>query len=675
MQGKTINGFELKKLLGTGGMAEVWYAENEIGMKAAVKILSEELSHNAQMRDRFLNEAKVMVKLDHPNIRKVHGYGSIDGRPAIIMEYLDGSDLKARMKRGQHFTDEELRKWWNQVVDALNYTHALHIVHRDIKPSNIFIDQKGDAKLLDFGIAKVADTTSGTLTGSTLGTRIYMSPEQVKDPKRVGTASDVYSLAVTFVHLLTGKAPYDSTTSSDYDIQVSIVTKPVDMSKVPEEWRGFLTPYLNKEADKRPALRHFELVNPEEKAAKHTDDDTTLAEDEKQSEVKPVQKPKKKESKKKKSLLIALGIVAVVALFVLLLKPKQEPAPTDPDTLAYEACQTADDYRAYVRDFGLNALHYVEAQQFVKDFVADSTAKAEEDAAYGQCTTIADCESYLQTYPQGRYVAEVKAKKAELESVVFDENLKKEEAAYGKCTTIAACDNYLKTYPQGKYVDEVRTKKAQLETQAQEQPQQSLTGTANGHDYVDLGLPSGTLWATCNVGASKPEGYGNYYAWGETSTKNTYNWSTYKYANGDYNKLTKYCGKSDYGNNGFTDNLTTLQSGDDPTIVQWGNGWRTPSSSQWRELMDNTTNKWTIKNGVKGRLFTAKNGQTLFLPAAGYRSGSELRYAGSRGAYLSNSLGINGPTSTSELYFSSDDCVTSGGRRNLGYPVRPVRQK
>ena len=339
MQDKTINGFELKRRLGIGGMAEVWYAENEIGMKAAVKILSEELSHNVQMKERFLNEAKVMVQLDHPNIRKVHGYGSIDGRPAIIMEYLDGSDLKARMKQGQHFTDEELKRWWNQIVDALNYTHAKDIVHRDIKPSNIFIDQKGNAKLLDFGIAKVADTTTGTLTGSTLGTRIYMSPEQVKDPKRVGTASDVYSLAVSFVHLLTGKAPYDSTTSSDYDIQVSIVTKPVDMGKVPEEWRSFLTPYLIKEADKRPALRHYELVNPEEKAANYTDDDTTLAEDEKQAEAKPVQKPKQKANtgqipepndkrKSKKALWVALGAAAVTVLvMVLIMNSKDSDRP------------------------------------------------------------------------------------------------------------------------------------------------------------------------------------------------------------------------------------------------------------------------------------------------------------------------------------------------------------
>ena len=278
MQGKIINGFELKRPLGTGGMAEVWYAENEIGMKAAVKVMSERLSHDEQMQDRFLNEAKVMVKLDHPNIRKVYGFGNVEGRPAIIMEYLDGSDLKGRMKRGQCFTEAELEKWWNQLVDALNYTHSKDIVHRDIKPSNIFIDQRGDAKLLDFGIAKVADTTSGTQTGSTLGTRIYMSPEQVRDPKRVGPASDVYSLAVSYVHLLSGKAPYDSTTSSDFDIQVSIVSKPVDMSRVSYSWRAFLTPYLQKEPDQRPALRHFEVVEEAPQMEQPDRDEETVAE-------------------------------------------------------------------------------------------------------------------------------------------------------------------------------------------------------------------------------------------------------------------------------------------------------------------------------------------------------------------------------------------------------------
>lgn len=257
MQGKNISGYTLQRLLGVGGMAEVWLAENKIGKRAAVKLLLPKFCDEANIVERFENEAKVMVQLEHPYIRQVYDYDQSEGRPCIIMEYLEGNDLKAMMKEGRHFSDPELVKWWNQMVQALNYTHSLGIVHRDIKPSNIFIDKYGNVRLMDFGIAKNNDGGTGTLTGSTLGTRIYMSPEQVKDPKRVDYRSDLYSLAVTFMHLLTGKAPYDSTTSSDFEIQMNIVMKPLDLSEVREPWKGFLEPYLEKEPDKRPILREF----------------------------------------------------------------------------------------------------------------------------------------------------------------------------------------------------------------------------------------------------------------------------------------------------------------------------------------------------------------------------------------------------------------------------------
>ena len=261
MQGKTINGFVLQRRLGKGGMAEVWYAENEIHKQAAVKILNEELSHTPSIVERFRSEAEIMVKLNHPNIRQVFGYGSIDGRPTIVMEYLDGNDLKEKMKLGQRFTEDELRKWWNQLASALNYTHQKGIVHRDIKPSNIFVDGEGNIKLLDFGIAKVKESITATQTGQKLGTLMYMSPEQVKDSKHIDYRTDIYSLAVTYVHVITGMKPYDSDTS-DYDIMTNIVTKPLDLSGLPTAWKVFLAPYLEKEPEKRPMLRPFDVAQP-----------------------------------------------------------------------------------------------------------------------------------------------------------------------------------------------------------------------------------------------------------------------------------------------------------------------------------------------------------------------------------------------------------------------------
>ena len=168
-------------------------------------------------------------------------------------------------------------------------------------------------------------------------------------------------------------------------------------------------------------------------------------------------------------------------------------------------------------------------------------------------------------------------------------------------------------------------------------------GTYNGHEYVDLGLPSGTLWATCNVGATAPEGYGDYFAWGEIEPKTTYNWYTYKYANGDHDQLTKYCSNSNYGYNGFTDSLTVLQLSDDAATANWGSGWCMPTPDQWRELRDNTITAWTTQNGVEGRLFTALNGQSLFLPAEGYRWDDELYGVGNDGGYWSSSLDTYDP--------------------------------
>ena len=201
----------------------------------------------------------------------------------------------------------------------------------------------------------------------------------------------------------------------------------------------------------------------------------------------------------------------------------------------------------------------------------------------------------------------------------------------------------------------------------------------NGHEYVDLGLPSGTKWATCNVGASKSEEYGNYYAYGETTTKDSYVWKTYIYCKGSKNTLTKYCYDANYGNNKFTDNLTTLQSSDDAATANWGDGWRMPTDKEMQELIDNCNTTWTTKNGITGMLFTSKtNGKSIFLPAAGYRYdryGYGLNESGSRGYYWSSSLGASG--ATSELSYPFGACFLGNysmchDNRSCGRSVRPV---
>lgn len=203
----------------------------------------------------------------------------------------------------------------------------------------------------------------------------------------------------------------------------------------------------------------------------------------------------------------------------------------------------------------------------------------------------------------------------------------------------------------------------------------------NGHEFVDLGLPSGTLWATCNVGAVKPEDYGDYFAWGEIQPKTEYHDDTYKYGKRrkrlfkDDFFYTKYCNNPEFGYDGYVDKLTVLQGSDDAATANWGTGWRMPTKEQWEELLQHTKNVWTGMGGVTGRLFTANNGNSLFLPAVGSRWGGEFRLVGSDGYYQSSSIYTNLPNSTWYLHFDSDHCfMLSYGWRYYGFSVRAVRQ-
>lgn len=199
-----------------------------------------------------------------------------------------------------------------------------------------------------------------------------------------------------------------------------------------------------------------------------------------------------------------------------------------------------------------------------------------------------------------------------------------------------------------------------------------LVGTYNGHEYVDLGLPSGTLWATCNVGASTPEGSGSYFAWGETTTKSSYGFDNYKYGyedNDGYFHLNKYNTHSEYGP---IDNLTVLQASDDAATAKWGSGWRTPSNAEWEELCGHTSITLTAQNGVKGFCFTASNGGSIFLPAVGYYTFSELNVYGRTCRYWTNQLSASEPVRAGTFFSVNENYKLSELGRGFGCPVRAV---
>ena len=184
---------------------------------------------------------------------------------------------------------------------------------------------------------------------------------------------------------------------------------------------------------------------------------------------------------------------------------------------------------------------------------------------------------------------------------------------------------------------------------------------SNHPHLIDLGLPSGTKWACCNVGATTPEDYGGYYAWGETEKKTDYNWRTYEHCDGSYStcyNLGSNIAGSDY----------------DVALVNWGGSWCMPTSEQFKELIDNCTHEWIEYNGFYGRKFTGTNGNSIFLPAAGDRYDSKLYDTGSKGYYWSDTLY---PEENSQAYYlnldnESENVRILNGYRYYGHSVRPV---
>ncbi len=289
MIGEKIQHYRITRLIGEGGMASVYEATHEkLQSKVAIKVLNPILTSNANIRARFENEARFMAGLNHMNITRVIDYEERPDLLAIILEYLEGEDLNVRIKREGAMPLTEVLTIFTQVLDAFEYAHNKSIVHRDVKPSNIYVEPSGTVKILDFGIAKLLGSKDDmTATGTQIGTPVYMSPEQVNTDKSLDHRSDIYSLGVTLFYMLNGKPPYDSTTTSSFQIYTKIVFEPLpELVKYPE-----IDKILKVATHKDPAQRYqscaafkqalLETVKPdkstlETRSPANFDDDKTL---------------------------------------------------------------------------------------------------------------------------------------------------------------------------------------------------------------------------------------------------------------------------------------------------------------------------------------------------------------------------------------------------------------
>ncbi|MEY4577165.1 MAG: hypothetical protein RL701_1868 [Pseudomonadota bacterium] len=222
MIGKLIGNYRIVTELGGGAMGQVYFAEHVVmGRRAAIKVIRDELSTHEESIQRFINEARLVNRIGHPNIVEITDFGQIDSRYYIIMELLEGETLEEHLERVGHLDEATAVPWIVQVADAVRAAHELGVVHRDLKPENIYLAQRPGyegivVKVLDFGIAKLMHgpnhSETSTSPGAVLGTPHYMSPEQCEGAEGLDHRSDVYALGVVLYRMLTGTVPFSGDT-------------------------------------------------------------------------------------------------------------------------------------------------------------------------------------------------------------------------------------------------------------------------------------------------------------------------------------------------------------------------------------------------------------------------------------------------------------------------------
>ncbi len=344
MIGKQLLNYEIKSLIGEGGMGNVYLGEHvSIGRKVAIKVLLPELASNDEIRNRFKNEASVMAHLQHPGIVALHDYLDQDDGLYLIMEYVEGIEFTDLLKSlTEPLPIDRAKEIMKKVLSAFAYAHKNKIVHRDVKPSNILLTKDDEVKVLDFGIAKLLGDTQFNLTktGTQVGTVYYMSPEQVQATE-LDHRSDIYSLGVTFYELLAGFCPYKSMTS-EYEIYNKIVRDPLlpltdTMGAAYNQVWEVIKKATEKEVDRRFQNCDEFIVALEAEVLKPVDEKKTVqAEKEVKAAPKraqnqtpaPVTEPKKKS---KAALFVILGIVIIVLIVTAVITSGEEETVYEPD--------------------------------------------------------------------------------------------------------------------------------------------------------------------------------------------------------------------------------------------------------------------------------------------------------------------------------------------------------
>ena len=261
--GDRVLSYIVERELGEGGMGTVYLGRHTVlDQQVAIKVLSPVLARDEALRTRFIQEANIQAKLRHPGIVQVLTAEMEGEQPSLIMEYIEGKSLSEVLSlRGALPVDDAI-KIMTQVLAAVGYAHRQGVIHRDLKPSNVMVMAHGEAKVTDFGIAKVLGASKLTRTGTTMGSAHYISPEQILNPEMVDARSDIYSLGCVFYEILSGHPPFDDRdtggTDNDFKIKTAHVNETVPAlhtvkSDIPEWLSLSVMRMLDKEPDQRSA--------------------------------------------------------------------------------------------------------------------------------------------------------------------------------------------------------------------------------------------------------------------------------------------------------------------------------------------------------------------------------------------------------------------------------------
>ena len=690
--------------LGQGGFGITYEAEQtSLGRKVAVKeffmkdicnrdgatshvsvpsVGSKELVE--KFRQKFIREAKMIAGLNHGHIVKIIDVFEENGTAYYVMEYLGGGCLGDEVKSGKAMPEGEALNNIRQIASALSYLHNKGIIHFDVKPSNVLKDEDGNLKLIDFGISKHYDEagvqTSSTPVGISKGYAPLEQYQQGSDIKSFTPATDVYSLGATLYALLSGTNPPEASVIYEDGLPIIDGVSPSVMRAIEKAMQPRRKERPQSVAEflrllDGPIADDEETVVPGSDAGDaKTDNGKGLArkpaEPQKQSEPKP---ERKKPAGFPKWLYGLIAGVAVAVLAVVLMNRPDSHSATDnqladstavvaeavaetpvtnqpsesaskPETLAKPETPTVIE----LQSISLNNT----TLELEEGGSATLTIKYNPSNATDKATTWKSSDAGVVRVSAGGKVTAVKA---------------------GSAVIIASCqgkDDYCNVMVKAKEVQPLKSEQAATQS-AQSAP--ATTGTHAGHEWVDLGLS--VKWATCNVGASSPEDYGSYFAWGETSPKSEYTYANLKYhTEGDSEdnvKFSKYVKNSKYGQVDFN---RALEYSDDAARANWGGSWRMPNEVECRELMNACTWTWTTMNGKNGyKVVSKSNGNSIFLPAAGMRHDTVFRNVGTEGYYWSCSLDDYGRDGHAfSIHFDLEKNYYLAALRRSGLSVRPV---